>query len=56
MSSTTASILLFGLTLVVLSVTSAYFRARNGAYRKLDFVAVDQQLKLVIEDPFRNLM
>jgi hypothetical protein len=51
MSSTAASILLFGLTVVVLWLTSAYFRARYRAYRNLDFVAVDQQLTLVIHDP-----
>jgi len=50
MSSATASILLFGLAVAVLWITSAYFRARYRAYRTLDFVAVDQRLKLVIED------
>jgi hypothetical protein len=51
MNSTAASILLFGLAVAVLWVTSAYFRSRYRMYRDLDFVAVDQQLKLTIEDP-----
>jgi hypothetical protein len=51
MSSTAATIFIFILAVAVLWVTSAYFRARYRAYRDLDFVAVDQQLKLVIDDP-----
>ncbi|HEY0159078.1 MAG TPA: hypothetical protein VGF28_17460 [Thermoanaerobaculia bacterium] len=51
MNSTAATILIFGLAVAVLWITSAYFRARYRTYRDLDFVAVDQQLKLVIEDP-----